>query len=156
MDEQTDAIATRFRPAVRATADGRDYDGKKPPHEIEEDIARTRVRLSATIEALERELAPRRVMEGGAEILRSSLEPGPGPFREQVWAYAIPLALIVSGLGWLFVLRRRSWQADVPASVGATLMDAVEAGQTPAPAPLYANVVEPIEPVPLAGEQTAI
>src|SRR5690349_9155667 len=76
------------------------YDGSKPPSEIEEDIARTRVRLSAAINALERELVPARVIEASTEMLRSSLEPAPGPFRQQAWAYAIPLALIATGLGW--------------------------------------------------------
>ena len=38
------------------------YDAGKPPHVIEEDIARTRVRLSATIDALERGLDPQRVL----------------------------------------------------------------------------------------------
>lgn len=132
------------------------YDGSKPTHEIEQDIARTRVRLSATIEALERELAPHRVIEKSAEALRSSLEPRPGPFDQQAWAYAIPLALIVTGLGWLFVLRRQSWRADQPSSSGEIPADAVEAGETPSPAPLYAGVLDPVEPVVLVDENTTI
>jgi hypothetical protein len=121
------------------------YDGDKAPHQIEEDIARTRVRLSATIAALERELAPERVVEKSSTVLRSALEPAPGPFRQQVWAYAIPLALIVTGLGWLFMLRRRSYQ--VPSSFGEMPAEVVEVGETPAPAPSYAAVVEPAEAV---------
>ena len=50
------------------------YDGNTPPQAIEEDIARTRVRLSATIEALKRELAPQQVLERGTELLRSFLD----------------------------------------------------------------------------------
>src|SRR5260370_33044573 len=87
--------------AIRPVA----YDGSTPPQAIEEDIARTRVRLSATIEELKRELAPQQVLERSTELLRSALEPAPGPFRSQTWPYAIPLALIATGLGWLFVLR---------------------------------------------------
>ena len=123
------------------------YDGSKPPHAIEEDIARTRVRLSATIEALERELAPQRVLDRGTELLRSSLEPAPGSFRTQTWAYAIPLALITTGLGWLFLLRRRSYQPETPASFGEMPGEAVEEGETPVPAPAFADLTGPAEPV---------
>jgi hypothetical protein len=123
------------------------YDGSKPPHAIEEDIARTRVRLSATIEALERELAPHRVLEKSTELLRSSLDPAPGSFRTQTWAYAIPLALIATGLGWLFLLRRRSYQSETPASFGEMPAEEVELGETPNPAPAFLDAAGPAEPV---------
>src|SRR5215813_14194278 len=134
MDQSMDRI-TSTRPDA--------YDGNKSPAAIEEDIARTRVRLSATIEALERELAPDRVLERSTLVLRNSLEPAPGSFREQVWAYAIPLALIATGLGWLFAVRRSSRREDTPSSLPETPVDAVEAGETPIPAPCYANVIDP-------------
>ena len=111
-------------------------DANKPAHEIEEDIARTRARLSATVEALERELSPPRLIEKSVEMLRTSLEASPGPRREQVRAYAIPLALIATGLGWLFVLRRSANRG---------------AGQTDAPS---AKTVAPVEPVSLVDENT--
>ncbi len=131
------------------------YDGSKPPSEIEEDIARTRVRLSAAIDALERELVPARVIEASTEMLRSSLEPAPGPFRQQVWAYAIPLALIATGLGWLFVLRRRTYEADLPSSFGEMPAEAVELGETPTPVPFGADLASPAEPVALVEQNTA-
>ena len=131
------------------------YDGSKPPSEIEEDIARTRVRLSAAIDALERELVPARVIEASTEMLRSSLEPAPGPFRQQVWAYAIPLALIATGLGWLFVLRRRTYEADLPSSFGEMPAEAVELGETPTSAPFGADLASPAEPVALVEQNTA-
>jgi Protein of unknown function (DUF3618) len=143
MDRDTDAVAAR-------------YDSAKPLQVIEEDIARTRLRLSATINALERELTPHRVIENGAEMLRKSLEPRPGPFRDQVWAYAIPLALIVSGLGWLFVLRQRSHPSDIPSDFAEMPADAVETGATPSPEPSHMGVVDPVEPVSLVDERTAI
>jgi len=120
------------------------YDGSKAPDRIEEDIARTRARLSATIAALEDELAPARVLEQGTEMLRNSLEPAPGPFRQQVWAYAIPLALIVTGLGWLFMLRRRTYQGDLPSSYGELPAEAVETGENPIAAPSYDDLAEPV------------
>lgn len=156
MDQSTDRmIGTRSDPALQPAEDRPAvYDGGKPAHEIEEDIARTRVRLSATIEALEREMAPHRVIERGTHLLRGSLEPGPGPFRDQVWAYAVPLALIATGLGWLFILRRRSYEAESPSSFGEMPADAVETGQMPVAAPVYGNVVDPLEPVSLLDEKT--
>ena len=123
------------------------YDGGKPPGAIEEDIARTRVRLSATIEALERELAPQRVLERSTELLRSSLEPAPGSFRTQTWAYAIPLALIATGLGWLFLLRRLSYQPETPASFGEMPAEEVELGETPNAAPAFLDAAGPVESV---------
>jgi len=123
------------------------YDRSKPPQAIEEDIARTRVRLSATIEALKQELAPPRVLESSAKLLRSSLEPAPGSFRAQTWAYAIPLALIATGLGWLFLLRRRSYEPETPASFGEMPGEAVEKGETPEPAAAFADLAGPAEPV---------
>jgi Protein of unknown function (DUF3618) len=129
----------------------RDYDSDKPLHEIEQDIARTRVRLGATIQELECELAPARV----AELLRRSLEPRPGPIRAQARDYAIPLALIVAGLGWLAVLRRSRW-ARQPSAVGEMSAEAVETGETPFPAASHADLAGPVEPVSLVDEKTAI
>ena len=146
MDQSMDRT-TATRPAA--------YDGDKPPQAIEEDIARTRVRLSATIEALKRELAPQQVLERSTELLRSSLEPDPGSFRTQTWAYAIPLALITTGLGWLFLLRRRSYQPETPASFGEMPAEEVELGETPNPAPPFVDAAGPIEPV-LVDEATTL
>jgi Protein of unknown function (DUF3618) len=152
MDEEADAIATRPSSAVRAAEDKRGvYDGNKPLGQIEEDIARTRVRLSAAIEALEEELAPHRVIENGAEVLRDALEPRSGSLGDQVRAYVIPLALIATGLGWLFALRTRNWRSRLDASPRETPAGAVETGETPAPAAASSNVVEPVEPVSLTG-----
>jgi hypothetical protein len=139
-------------PAEDVTA----YDGSRPLPEIEEDIARTRVRLSAAIDALERELAPARVVEQSTEVLRSALEPGPGSLRQQAWAYAIPLALIATGLGWLVMLRRRNWQAAVPPTAGDMPAEAVEIGDTPVPAPACADVAGPVEPMSLVDEKSVM
>ena len=129
----------------------RAYDGDKPLHEIEEDIARTRVRLGATIQKLERELAPARV----AEVLRNSLEPPSGPVRSRPRDYAIPLALVVAGLGWLFVLRRRRWLATHPVIPGEMPAEAVETGETPVPAEAHADLAGLVEPVSLVDEKAA-
>ena len=131
------------------------YDASKPPKAIEDDIARTRVRLGATIEALKRELAPQQVLERSTELLRSSLEPAPGSFRTQTWAYAIPLALIVTGLGWLFLLRRSTYRLETPASFGEMPAEEVELGETPNPAPPFEDATGPTEPV-LVDETVAL
>jgi hypothetical protein len=141
MDQSTVRM-TEDRSDPVLARDHREPAGDKSPQEIEEDIARTRVRLSATIEAIERRLAPTRV----AEVLRDSLEPPQGPFRAHFRNYAIPLALILAGLGWLFVLRRSMWRAELPSDFGEMPAEAVELGETPLPASAY---LEPEEPVTL-------
>jgi hypothetical protein len=155
LDKESDAIASPPSSAAPITERDRvSYDGNKPLHEIEEEIAHTRVRLSATIEALERELVPRRAIDNAAETLRWALEPPPPTSRlDRVREYAVPLALIASGLGWLFMLRRRNWQADRPAARGETPAEAVEIEETPATEPLFANNIDPPKPVSLADEK---
>lgn len=150
MDQSTDRTTL-----MRSHASGV-YDGGKPLNEIEEDIAHTRVRLSAAIEALEYELAPDRVVQKGSDLLRSALEPAPGSFRQQARAYAIPLALIAAGLGWLIMLRWRSYQAEMPSSAGELPAEATEIGETPIAAPSYADLAGPVEPVSLIDEAPSI
>jgi hypothetical protein len=154
MDQSTAPIvATRPEAAREPAADHSVRNGDKSLTEIEEDIAHTRVRLSATIAALERELAPQRVVETSTESLRNALDPGPGPFRQQVWAYAIPLALIATGLGWLFMLRRRNHQAEVSSSDDETSAEAIDDTLIPASSSL-AEMAGPVEPVSLVDEKT--
>jgi hypothetical protein len=132
------------------------YYANKSPNEIEEDIAHTRARLSATIGALERELAPNRLVEKSTDFLRNALEPPPGTFRQQIWAYAMPLALIATGLGWLFLLRQRTHQSHTAPIPGELPTEAIETGETPVPAPSNADVVGPVEPVSMADEKTTV
>jgi hypothetical protein len=122
MDRSTDRITAvppdAGSPAMAELRQGN--KGSRPRYQIEEDIKRTRARLSGTIAALERQLMPDRVVAKGAEWLRTSLEAAP---RTQTWAYAIPLALIASGLGWLFMVRRRDY--------GAGTSDGLQTTETP-------------------------
>jgi hypothetical protein len=156
MERSTERISVG-RPVVAPPPPAqRVYEANTPMPVIEEDIARTRVRLSATIAALERELTPARVVEKSRIVLRSALEPAPGPFRRQVWAYAIPLALILSGLSWLFLLRRLGYQAEALSTAGAMPAEGAELGETPAPVPSYVDVAGPVEPVSLVDEKTSI
>ena len=156
MDQATaPMVATRAESAREAAAEYQSVRNRdKPLTEIEEDIARTRVRLAATIAALERELTPQRVVETSVQSLRSVLEPEPGPFRQQVWAYAIPLALIATGLGWLFMLRRRNYPAVVPSTVGETPAAVIVGDEVLVPASSLAEMAGPIEPVSLVDENT--
>ena len=149
MDKESDVIASPPSSAAPITeSDRASYDGNRPLHEIEEEIARTRVRVSAAIEALERQLATGRAIDNAAEMVRRALEPPPiSSALDRFRAHAIPLALIASGLGWLFMLRRRNWQSDSPAARDETLAEAAEMGETPTPKPLYVNIIDPLEPV---------
>lgn len=79
------------------------YDANKRPAEIEEDIARTRADLSETLDALERKLAPRQLLEKGVDMLRGSMDGNLGRAGETLRANPIPLALIGAGIGWLLL-----------------------------------------------------
>ncbi|HWO85653.1 MAG TPA: hypothetical protein VNN75_04095, partial [Stellaceae bacterium] len=61
-----------------------------------------------------------------------------------------------TGLGWLFLLRRRSYQPDTPASFGEMPAEEVELGETPNPAPPFVDVAPPIEPVSLVDETATL
>lgn len=79
------------------------YDGDKAPEEIESDIARTRASLSETLDALERRLAPRHLLEKGVDMVRDSMDGNVGRIGQVVREHPVPLALIGAGVGWLLV-----------------------------------------------------
>ncbi len=144
MDQSTGRTTTARSESLLAENLRAEYDEDKPLREIEEDIARTRVRLSATIDALERELAPARIVEKGADMLRTYFVPATGPLRDRAWAYAIPSALIVVGLSWLMALRRRRWETELPSEFAEMPAEVVELGETPMPTPALADLIEPV------------
>jgi hypothetical protein len=84
-----------------------DYDGDKPLSEIEGDIAQTRAELGETLDALERKLAPRQLLEKGVDMLRGSMDENFDRLGETLRANPIPLALIGAGIGWLLLSRGR-------------------------------------------------
>jgi uncharacterized protein DUF3618 len=153
MGDEADANPTRPALAAQAAdADRSRYDGNKPLGQIEDDIARTRVRLGVAIEALGQELAPGRLIENSADAFRDSLKPQADWLRNQVRTVAVPLALITTGLGWLFAVRSRYWRSQLVGSPREAPAEAVEMGETPAPAPIEAHATNPPEPVSLADD----
>jgi len=152
MDQSTGRIGASPSDAGLAVPRRAEYDGHKPLHEIEEDIARTRLRLRTMADALERELVPARFVEKGTAALWSSLKPHPGPFRNQLRGYAIPLAMILVGLGWVVALRRNSWEASLPSEFGEMPDEAAEVSETPMPPSVHPGLVEPVEPVSLTDQ----
>ncbi len=88
------------------------YDANRRPSEIEADIARTRVDLGETLDALERKLAPRQLLEKGVDMLRNSMNGNLGQVGDTLRANPIPLALIAGGLGWLLLARSGSRPID--------------------------------------------
>jgi hypothetical protein len=100
----------RAKPSVGATVGSPDpdldpatWDGSKRPDEIEKEIARTRAKMSETLDALERRLAPRHLLEKGVDMLKDTIE-GKIDTRQigdVLRDNPIPLALIGAGLGWL-------------------------------------------------------
>jgi hypothetical protein len=100
----------RAVPVVPARASGPDpnldpetWDANKSPDEIEGEIARTRAHMSETIDALERTLAPRHLLEKGVDMLKDTMQGNINTrwVGETLRDNPIPLALIGVGLGWL-------------------------------------------------------
>jgi hypothetical protein len=95
-----------------------DYDSNKPMAEIEEDIARTRAELGDTLDALERKLAPRQLLEKGVDMLRGSMDGQLEQVGETLRANPIPLALIGAGIGWMLLSRSGGTDAIGNAAAG--------------------------------------
>jgi Protein of unknown function (DUF3618) len=102
------------------------YDANRLPADIEEDIARTRADLGETLDALERQLAPRQLLEKGVDMLRDSMDGNFGRIGDTLRGNPIPLALIAGGLGWLLLTRTGGARAigDMARSHGGAIGDA--------------------------------
>jgi hypothetical protein len=114
------------------------YDADKPLGEIEEDIAQTRADLAETLDALERKLAPRHLLEKGVDMLRGSFDGEIGRIGETVRANPIPLALIGAGIGWL-LLGRTGGPSHVGAPASSLPDMAEDGGEVAAPSPPEAH-----------------
>jgi uncharacterized protein DUF3618 len=104
-----------------AEAGAAHYDGNKPQSQIEQDIARTRDHLGATLDALERRFAPRRLIEQSAQSLLDSLEGDADQLLARLRENALPLLLIAAGLVWLLLPRRQlreGYALEAPADIG--------------------------------------
>lgn len=78
-----------------------DYDARgKPAAEIEQDIESTRAELGALLNALERRLAPRELVDRGVDMLKDHLG---GKMGAALREHPAPIALIGAGIGWLLV-----------------------------------------------------
>jgi hypothetical protein len=108
-----------------ALRDPANWTESKPPEEIEAEVARTRARLAASLDQLERRLAPKRLLESGLDVFKGSvtrtLEPAqpPSPGREALPPRegSRPLALLAIALAWLAVehlSRRRTAPRPAP------------------------------------------
>jgi hypothetical protein len=71
-------------------------DVGKTPSQIEADIAGARAELGETIGALERKLAPRRLLASGVDALTNAIS-------QNLRSQPMPLALVGLGIGWLLM-----------------------------------------------------
>lgn len=86
------------------TAHDASYDASgKDTAAIEHDIAATRAELGTVLDALERRLAPRHLVEKGMEMVKDTIEGNAGAVGDAVRAHPVPLALIGVGIGWFAV-----------------------------------------------------
>ena len=98
---ETGASGEILPPAGTASA-GYDASGKSP-QEIEHDIGETRAELGAILDALERQLAPRQLLERGVDMLKDTMSGDASGLAETLRSHPIPLALIGAGIGWLLM-----------------------------------------------------
>jgi hypothetical protein len=93
--------------ADAVTAHDASYDASgKDTAEIEYDIAATRAELGTVLDALERRLALRQLVEKGMEMVKGTIEGNAGAIGDAVRAHPVPLALIGVGIGWFVVAAR--------------------------------------------------
>jgi len=85
------------------------YDAAgKTAKEIEQDIGETRAELGEILDALERQLSPRQLLERGVDMLKDTMSGDTTGLAETLRSHPIPLALIGAGLGWLLMGGARS------------------------------------------------
>jgi hypothetical protein len=115
---------TDFKANGTAPAPGYDARGKNAA-EIEGDIDRTRAELGVVLDALERRLAPRHLVETGMDMLKDRIG---GNWGTMLREHPVPLALIGAGIGWLIVAETAGDRAAAAArSVGDRVKGAVGA-----------------------------
>jgi hypothetical protein len=82
--------------------DGYDAAGKSPG-EIEADIVETRAGLAEILDAIERRLAPRHLMERGIDMLKETMSGEGGGLGGALRSHPLPLALIGMAVGWIMM-----------------------------------------------------
>jgi len=80
------------------------YDAAgKSPEQIESDIAETRAGLGEILDAIERQLAPRHLLERGLDMVKDTMSGDAGGLGETLRSHPLPLALIGMGIGWFVI-----------------------------------------------------
>jgi hypothetical protein len=92
-------------PTPAATGDAAYDAAGKSPDQIEQDIAETRGQLGAILDALEHQLAPRRLLDRGVDMLKDTMSGAGGGsgVADSLRRHPVPLALVGVGLGWMAV-----------------------------------------------------
>jgi hypothetical protein len=129
---------------------GKIYDASgKSAADIEHDITETRAELGVVLDALEKRLAPRYLLEQGMDTLRDTMNGnGGGIIGETLRGHPVPLALIGAGIGWLLVA---GTAGDRPARLSRRVGDRVagEARQAAGKArDLASGMIAHAEPAP--------
>jgi hypothetical protein len=100
-DAMSDLSRTELLPPP-AEESGYDASGKSPD-EIERDIAETRADLGDILDALERKLAPRQLLERGIDMVKDTMSGEGNGISELLRNNPVPLALIGLGVGWMLM-----------------------------------------------------
>ncbi len=95
-------IATEHEPMTRPLSHGAAYDGVgNTPSQIEADIVATRAELGEILDAIERKLAPRLLLDAGVDTLKGTISGNISRLSQSLRSQSLPLALIGLGIGWL-------------------------------------------------------
>ncbi len=81
------------------------------PEQIENDIQRTRAEMTDTIQAIERKLSPKTLMDNAMDTMRTS-NMSAGRMADLVKENPFPMAMVGLGLGWLVINSLRGSQSS--------------------------------------------
>jgi hypothetical protein len=98
IDSERDDLAL---PAPISAGDGGYDSSGKSLDDIEEDIVRTRGQLGAILDELERQLAPRHLLERGVDMLKGTMSGEGSGLGGSLRRHPVPLALLGVGVGWM-------------------------------------------------------
>jgi hypothetical protein len=91
-------------PMTSRRPDDASYDSTgKSPQQIENDITETRAELGEILDALERKLAPRHLLERGVDMLKNRMSGDDSGLAGTLRGHPVPLALIGLGIGWMLM-----------------------------------------------------
>jgi uncharacterized protein YjbJ (UPF0337 family) len=102
MGARADAMSAEAPELLPPDGGGYDATGKSP-EQIEADLAKTRAGIGEILDAIERRIAPRHLLERGIDMVKDTMSGENDSFGDTLRSHPVPLALIGMGVGWLLM-----------------------------------------------------